>query len=530
MSERGESGTLRTRVAVVGGGPVGSAVAITLAQEGVDVVLIEKHASPQPVPKGQNLTQRTVEHFRFWGLDERLVAARTMTAAQRSAGMTAYGSLFSGYAYPWLRRDSVGAYYAAPNMRLPQYRTESVLRERVAELDAVSPLWEWAATEVSQEADSARVRAVSRATGASLDVIADYVVAADGSGSLVRDGAGISQTRADHDRRMVLAVFRSAEFDRVMERFPDTAFANVMNEDLEGYWQFFGRVDASETWFFHCPVPAGTTAESLDLSAVLARAIGRPIAFETQYLGFWDLRFTLADTYRSGRILVAGDAAHSHPPYGGYGINSGFEDARNLGWKLAAELHGWAGPALLDSYDLERRPVFAATRDHFIEQSILDDRRFLAAFHPDRDRGAFERAWAARTSDAVDEVDRFEPHYTGSPVVDAVGRPSAVGAHEMRARAGHHLAPGSTASGAELFGALGRGFGVLYAPGTAPDAFVAVAARLGVPIRAIGVDAATAAAYDAPFVLVRPDHFVAWAGASDEDAAPALRIAIGYEA
>ncbi|MBS1698917.1 MAG: FAD-dependent monooxygenase [Actinobacteria bacterium] len=520
---------LRCEVAVVGGGPVGAALAITLAQHGVDVVLIEKHASPQPVPKGQNLTQRTVEHFRRWGIADELTNARTMTDDQVSAGMTAYGSLSSGHAYPWMRRGGVAEYYSAKNMRLPQYRTEAVLRERTAAFAGIRALWEWEGVAVSQDDDAARVIARSRTTGEEITVVADYVVGADGSGSIVREAAGITQTRADHDRLMVLAVFRSPDFDAVMSAYPDAAFVNVMEPELEGYWQFFGRVDASETWFFHCPVDPSSTAETLDLAPILARAAGRAIDFDIQYLGFWDLRFTLADSYRAGRVFVAGDAAHSHPPYGGYGINSGFEDARNLGWKLAATLGGWGGETLLDSYDAERRPVFAATRDEFIEKAIFDDRAFFAAHSPERDAAAFAAAWQARSSDAVDEVDRFEPHYDGSPVIASSGTTSAVGAHSHAARAGHHLAPGRTDAGDEVFAALGSGFTLLHAPDADPAAFVAEAEPLGVPLAVVALDEASAARYEAGFVLVRPDQFVAWrAGASVAiHAADVLETAIG---
>ena len=94
----------------------------------------------------------------------------------------------------------------------------------------------------------------------------------------------------------------------------------------------------------------------------------------------------LADSYGAGRVLIAGDAAHSHPPYGGYGVNSGLEDAVNLSWKLAATLQGWGGPHLLASYDAERRPVFASTARDFIEKSIFDDRDFLRRHDPVVDR------------------------------------------------------------------------------------------------------------------------------------------------
>ena len=113
---------------------------------------------------------------------------------------------------------------------------------------------------------------------------------------------------------------------------------------------------------------------------------------EFEHIGFWDLRFAIADRYRAGRIFIAGDAAHSHPPYGGYGVNSGLEDARNLAWKLAAVVQGRAGDALLDSYDAERRPVFASTMDDFIARSIEADRQFLNTFNPAANRAAFESA------------------------------------------------------------------------------------------------------------------------------------------
>src|SRR5690606_12353968 len=125
-----------------------------------------------------------------------------------------------------------------------------------------------------------------------------------------------------------------------------------------------------------------------------------------------------ADSYHNGRVFIAGDAAHSHPPYGGYGINTCLEDARNLDWKLAATLQDWGGTDLLDSYDAERRLVFASTARDFIEKAIESDRAVLARYDPKRDRDAFEAEWAERGSGASGEVNAFEPNYRGSPIVD----------------------------------------------------------------------------------------------------------------
>jgi hypothetical protein len=254
-----------------------------------------------------------------------------------------------------------------------------------------------------------------------------------------------------------------------------------------------------------------------------------------KYVGFWDLRFAVAETYRAGRIFIAGDAAHSHPPYGGYGINSGFEDAANLGWKLAAALHGWAGPHLLDSYSLERQPVFASTSRDFIERAILRDREFLASWRPEDDREAFERAWQIRADEAREEVGAFAPHYEGSPIVwsGEDRRPSAVGVHAFEARAGHHLAPASLSAGPNVYERLGRGFSLLVAKRKKPDAdeFRKAAAHLGVPLQIIQEDDAESEInrYQAGLVLVRPDQYVAWTDAARSgDSKTVLRRAIGW--
>jgi hypothetical protein len=261
----------------------------------------------------------------------------------------------------------------------------------------------------------------------------------------------------------------------------------------------------------------GTTADNYDFKKYLHESVGAEFEIEFQHIGFWDLRFALADQYRAGRVFIAGDAAHSHPPYGGYGVNSGFEDARNLGWKLAAALQGWGDDALLDSYDLERRPVFASTIDDFIAKSIETDRDFLDAFDPLRDPDAFNTAWAERSQGAVGEVHAFEPNYEGSPVVwqnhVASHVCSAKGSHQFKARAGHHLAPAVLSNGKNVFEELGNGFTLLALGGASTDTQVLMdaAAAAGVPLTVIHEHASSETdRYEAHWILVRPDQFVAW--------------------
>jgi hypothetical protein len=268
-------------------------------------------------------------------------------------------------------------------------------------------------------------------------------------------------------------------------------------------------------------VPRGTTEHNFDFRALLHGAVGAPFDLEFERIGFWDLRFALADSYRAGRIFIAGDAAHSHPPYGGYGVNSGFEDARNLAWKLAAVIQGQADDALLDSYDAERRPVFGSTIHDFIAKSIEVDREFVRNYDPEKDLAAFEQEWDRRAHGAVGEVHSFEPNYEGSPIVSdesghqAQGVCSAVGTHTFEARAGHHLPPAPLAGGGDAFEKLGPGFTLLCVGPAQADAraFTEAAAALAMPLKVVTLaEDSGAGRYGARWILVRPDEYVAWAG------------------
>lgn len=517
-------------VVISGGGPVGLALAIELGQRGHSVAVIERNETPPRIPKGQNLTQRTMEHMAAWGVEDAIRGAKTIPKGVGLGGLTAYGTLTSGYHYDWFKRASVSAFYSAENERLPQYATEAVLRARVAELDCVTAFYGWKT--VGHAQDSTGVTLTMERLGETRDLSGAYAVACEGSRSQLRDAAGITETRQDHERLMALVVFRSPVFFALLQdRFPDKQFYNVIHPDLDGYWQFFGMVEWGQTFFFHAPIPADTDRDTFDFVSYIQSAIGKPVALETEYTGFWDLRITLADQYRADRVFIAGDAAHSHPPYGGYGINTGFEDARNLGWKLSAKLQRWGGAALLDSYDAERHPVFASTARDFIEKFIRDDKAFVTAHRLDRDKADFEAAWAKRASGSADAgIAGFRPHHGGSPIVLGAHEPapSAVGEHMMTALPGHHLPPQTLPSGRAVPGALsGAGFTLIVTQGTDPG-FTEAAAGLGIPL-AVWAEAApeVAQTYGCALILLRPDGFVAWCGDGCDAPEAILRHAIG---
>jgi 4-hydroxyisophthalate hydroxylase len=530
MSEAGE---VRTSVVIVGGGPVGLALAVALGSSGIPVVLVERSRGVSAVPKGQNLTARSLEHFYFWDCVDQLRAARLLPPSFPIGGITAYESLAGEYWYAPAGRETVGDFYFQRAERLPQYLTESVLRDRVAALDSVAGMFGWSATDVRLDDHGVRVTARSDA-GEAREIGGDFVVGCDGARSLVRERAGITSSETDLGRRMVLAVFRSADLSAGLARFPERTTYRVLHPELNGYWRFFGRVDPSETWFFHAPVPADATTASLNVQALVEEAAGFPVDCEVGYAGLWNMRVDIADTYRSGRALLAGDAAHSHPPYGAYGLNTGLEDAVNLGWKLAAVLRGWAPSALLDSYTAERRPITVETSQAIID-GIAADSAFLDRYRPERDRGEFEEAWGGRTAGET-APPSYEPHYEGSSIVwgPAGSACSVRGQHAFEARAGHHLAPAKLSSGRNVYEELGRGYTLIaLRQDPAPIAALKEAAdALLLPLRVLADTFEDGrAAWERRYILVRPDQHVAWAGDQlPADPAQLLRRVAGWDA
>ena len=509
-------------IVIVGGGPVGLALAVTLGQRRIVCTLVEPRTVMHRIPKGQNLTQRTLEHFWSWGIADGLRRARVMPPDAPIGEITAYANLAGDYWHAPRGRELVRPYYFQDNDRLPQYRMEEVLRAKLATLPSVETRFGWQATGLMQDADGVRVTIENEATRETKTLAAAYAVGCDGGGSMVREASGISRSGTDFDQLMVLVVFRSHELHEKLKRFPPRSTYRVMHPDLKGYWQFFGRIDVGEGFFFHAPVARDTKRDGFDFRAPLRKAAGFEFACEIDYAGFWQLRNAVADTYRFGRVFIAGDAAHTHPPYGGFGLNNGLEDAANLGWKLAARLEGWGGEGLLDSYSAERQLVFRDVAEDFIAARIREEDEFLSRYSPERDRTEFERAWEAREGDLGQRVHRYEPNYEGSPVVigPAGGRTSAHGDHSFTARAGHHLAPQPLSSGRNVFEDLGHGFTLiaLEAASTDVERLARAAEQCGVPLTVIRDSTAGGReAYSAKLILVRPDQFVAFAG----DAAPA---------
>jgi len=493
-------------------------LAIELGQRGVSCVVIERRTGTHNIPKGQNLTSRTLEHFYYWGVLDRMREARIIPKDVPAAGVTGYRTLLSEHWFMLGGREMTNQYYFQDNDWLPQYDMEAVLRSRMAALPDVDTRLGWVAREVAQDDERVRVTIASEGSGQTEVIEADYAVGCDGGHSLVREQIGIRRGGSDYDQLMVLAVFRSRELHDIFgARYPVRSTYRVLTPEWPRYWLFFGRIDVGEGWFFHAPVPNDVDRKSYDAHALIEKTVGTSFEAEYDHVGFWDMRVAVAERYQVGRVFIAGDAAHSHPPYGGYGVNNGLEDATNLGWKLAARLQGWGSDRLLASYSEERRPVFKETAEDFIEGRTRMEADVLETYAPEKDLEAFKAAWSSLTSDGNARIGAYAPHYAGSPVV--LGPPGAVcsahGEHTFVAAAGHHLPPQRLSSGRHVFEELGDGFALLAfdADPVIVAEFEAAARELRVSLRIVRDSRSGGReAYGAALILVRPDQYVAWCG------------------
>lgn len=329
-------------VIVVGGGPTGTMLASELRLWGVDPVVLERDSSPSPVVRGLGLHARTVEIMEMRGLLDRFLEIG------QPYPLDGYFAGIKG-AEPGL--DTRHAYTLA----IPQTESERLLREHATEL-GVDLRWGAEVTGLQQDDSGATV---TLADGTTLE--AAFVVGCDGGRSVVRRLAGIDFPGEPARKEALLAELKieatPEEFLPIMTRVRETE-------------KWFGIGPLGEGWV-RLVVPAAEVSEDRKAPVTLEDVRARLVAVAGSDFGAhsprWLSRFgdarRLADRYRVGRVLLAGDSAHVHPPLGGQGLNLGIQDAVNLGWKLAGAVLGWAPETLLDSYESERRPVAADVLD-----------------------------------------------------------------------------------------------------------------------------------------------------------------------
>lgn len=499
-------------VLVVGGGPVGLSAAVALRLLGVECCVIERHPSTLDYPKGRGVSTRTMEIFRQWGIEDAVAEAGL---PRQDTEHFFLGETLLGPEFQRFDRTALGRVDSpSPTERVicAQDLVERILLARARELGAdVRFSTELAGLDQDDEQVTAVVH--DREAGAHSTIEAAYVVAADGARSPIRGLLGIGATGPGAIGHSVSILVEADLAERVQDRL-----AIIYKVAQPHPSAFFAVVDNNRRWLLmmardpHAEPPEHFTDEEC-LRRVRAALGDDDVPVRLLGHRFFEPTALVADRFRAGRVLIAGDAAHLTTPFGALGMNCGIADAHNLSWKLAGLLHGWAGPAMLDSYEAERRPVAQATSD----ASIL---------RQDVSQGPPRAAFAGVTlgyeyqSDIV-VPDGTPPPETPDPVHDYVptARPGTRAPHVWLEHKGRRV------STLDLFG---DAFVLLVAGRSTPP--VDEAAAAGAPLRVHtvgdGGDLHDPAgkfpeAYGVEpggMVLVRPDGHVAWRARTPADA------------
>jgi 2-polyprenyl-6-methoxyphenol hydroxylase-like FAD-dependent oxidoreductase len=468
-------------VLIAGAGPAGLTLAIDLARRGVTVRLIDKAERPFQGSRGKGVQPRSLEVFEDLGVLSPMLALGApyppVRTYDRDGG-------FKDTAIGEGATPSPAEPYAAPLM-LPQFLTETILRQRLAELGHAP---EYGA-ELSGIAQDSETIAATLTDGRTIR--ARWLIGADGGRGFVRQALGIDFPGKTMPGQAMVADAKLTGLPReAWHVFGTRETAQISFCPLAGTELFQIQGHAPETG------EAGLTVEGLN--ALIRERTGRAdiVVHAVLWASIYGLNARLADRYRAGRVLLAGDAAHIHPPTGGQGLNTSIQDAYNLGWKLAAVLNG-APESLIDTYEAERRPIAAGVL------GLSTDLLAKALTGEGIKRGR--------------EARQLDLGYDGSALSLDLGVTAKV-------------APGDRAPDAP--GQGGRVFEVLAGPHWTLLGESAIAARPGLVVAdLVDTEGWFADAYGLPpggFVLVRPDGYVATIGkAGDEAAVEAYLAKVG---
>jgi 2-polyprenyl-6-methoxyphenol hydroxylase-like FAD-dependent oxidoreductase len=518
----------KTPVLIVGAGPVGLALAGDLGWRGMPCILIEKGDGSIWQPRMDFVGVRTMEFCRRWGIVAWVESAGyNRDYPQDCVWLTG----FNGYELGRERFPSPKDEKAPPQSpqkreRCPQDFFDPVLARFVRTFPHVTLRYHCELLDFEETESGVTARVLDRPSGQEERIEAAYLVGCDGGASTVRQQLDIGMSGSPVLTYTTNAIFRCDGLEKLHDKAPGYRFIFI---GPEGTWATIVAINGRDRWRLSIVGDENkrTLAEK-DVRDVLVRAVGRQFDFDVLSIMPWIRRQLVADRLGTRRVFIAGDAAHLTSPTGGFGMNTGIQDAVDLAWKLEGSLRGWGGPQLLASYDIERRPV--AVRN--VTEATGNLQRMLAPRLNKPPREVFEPGPAGDRArrefgDSYTEMMRREwftlgihlgYFYEGSPIVvpdRTPAPPDDVSNYVQTSRPGSRAPHVWLSEGQSTLDLFGRGF-VLLRFGPKPpavDALLQAAKERGVPLSVVDLeDEEAGRVYERPLVLVRPDGHAAWRG------------------